>query len=98
MSYSISYQEKAVQEYEAATEWYRERSERAVENFAIAVKEKVEVLKQAPTTFKRTYRHFHEVALKRYPYSLIYIIDEKNKQVIISSIYHHKRSPRKKFR
>lgn len=39
MSYTISYQERALAEYEAATEWYRLHSEEAAINFEIAVKE-----------------------------------------------------------
>ena len=98
MSYSISYQEKALREYESGMEWYRLRSENAALNFEIAVKEKIEVLRFRPDTYKRTYKQFHEVSLKKYPYCIIYLIDEKAKRVIISSIFHHNRNPRLKYK
>jgi len=41
MSYTISYQEKALKEYESGIEWYRIQSENAAINFEIAVKEKL---------------------------------------------------------
>ena len=44
------------------------------------------------------YKNFHEVALTKYPDSLIYLVHENELTVIISSIYHHKRSPQKKYR
>jgi len=97
-SYNITYQERAIKEYESATQWYRQRSERAAENFESAVKEKIDALRTSPGLYKQTYKQFHEVALKRYPYSLVYMINEKERLVIISSIFHHKRHPKRKYR
>ena len=97
MSYTISYQERAIVEYETAMEWYRLRSEQAAVNFEIAIKEKIDPLRATSGTFKRSYKQFHEVSLKRYPFSIVYLIDEKRKTVIISSIFHHKRNPRLKY-
>jgi len=39
MSYTIVYQERAINEYEKSAAWYRERSVRAAENFETAIKE-----------------------------------------------------------
>ena len=98
MSYTISYQERALHEYESATEWYRLHSENAAVNFEIAVKEKIDILRSQPASYKKTYKLFHEVSFKKYPYSIVYLIDEKENQVIISSIFHHKRNPKVKFK
>lgn len=98
MSFSIAYQSRAKTEYELATQWYRERSESAAENFELAVQEKINILRTSPGRFKRSYKQFHEVALKRYPYSIIYLVNEHEKLVIISSIYHHSRNPKKKYK
>ena len=98
MTYKIVYQEKALLEYEQATLWYRERSEQAAAGFRDAVQEKIGELYVRPGQYKRSYKNFHEVALKKYPYSLIYLVREKEQTVIIFSIYHHKRSPQKKYR
>jgi hypothetical protein len=72
MSYIIIYQERASKEYESAIEWYREHSELAAQNFELAVKEKIELLRVAPENYKNTYKKFREVALKKYPYSLLH--------------------------
>jgi plasmid stabilization system protein ParE len=98
MNYSIAYQERALKEYESALEWYRDRSEIAAINFEIAVKEKINLLRINPESFKKTYRQFHEIFTGRYPYCIIYLIDKKTHTVIISSIFHHKRNPRIKYR
>lgn len=98
MSYIIAYQERALKEYELAIEWYREHSESAAQNFEVAVKEKIDILRAAPESYKNTYRKFREVVLKKYPYSILYIIEAQTKTIIIFSIYHHKRNPRKKYK
>jgi plasmid stabilization system protein ParE len=98
MVYSVFYQERALAEYEAAIVWYRNNSELAASNFELAVKEKIDILRNTPHLYHKSYKHFHEVALRKYPFSIVYIIDEKQFRIVISSIYHHKRSHKKKYR
>ncbi len=98
MNYTIFYLKRAIQEYDDAIGWYAEQSERAALNFQKAVAEKTDMLKSVPSIYKRTHKAFREVALNKYPFSVIYTIDSENKMVIISSIFHHSRNPRTKFR
>lgn len=97
MSYNIFYQPRALEEYEEAVKWYSKRSRMAAENFEAAVEERIEVLKTDPERFRKTYNEFREVTLKKYPYLLIYFVDNMKKQVIISSIFHNKRDSEAKF-
>lgn len=98
MSYQIVYQSRAVNEYEVAATWYKERSVQAAENFETAVNKKIDILRTTPTRYRKTYKEFREIKLEKYPFNIIYLVDEIKLKVIISSIYHHKRSPRKKYR
>ncbi len=98
MSFSIRYQKRALAEYENAVQWYREHSERAANNFEIAVNEKIDILRSEPDRYKKAYKQFHTVALRKYPYSIVYAINEQDYSVIISSIFHHKRNPRGKYK
>jgi plasmid stabilization system protein ParE len=97
MSYGIAYQPRAIADYEEAVAWYRDKSKQASENFEAAVEERIAVLKEDPHRYRKTYKQFHGVALKKYPYSIVYLINEKTKQVVISSICHHRRNPKKKY-
>ncbi|MBD0288539.1 MAG: type II toxin-antitoxin system RelE/ParE family toxin [Flavisolibacter sp.] len=98
MIYTIAFQPRAIIEYEQAVAWYRERSKQASENFEAAVDERINLLRSQPDRYKKSYKQFHEVVLKKFPYSILYLINEKEKQVVISSIYHHRRNPEKKYR
>ncbi|WP_145715616.1 type II toxin-antitoxin system RelE/ParE family toxin [Chitinophaga japonensis] len=79
-------------------EWYAERSEQAANNFIIAIRERLDILHSEPDRYRKTYKNFREITLKKYPYSIVYLINEIDKVIVISSIYHHKRSPRYKYK
>lgn len=98
MSYRHIYDPVALLEYKDATTWYAERSELAAANFVKSIKEKISVICKDPFRYRNTYKKFRETSLNVYPYSIIYTIDENVKTVIITSVFHHKRSPRRKFR
>lgn len=98
MSYIIAYQPRAIKEYEEAASWYKERSVQAAKNFETEIKKKIDILRNEPTRFRKTYKAFHEVKLDKYPFDIIYLIDEIKTVVVISSIYHKKRNPNKKYR
>lgn len=96
--YIIAYQQRAIKEYEEAASWYKERSTKAAENFDVEVKNKIDILRGEPTRFRKTYKEFREVKLNRYPFNIIYLVDKTKMIVVIASIYHNKRNPKKKYR
>lgn len=97
MSYIPFYVPKAVSEYEKAVAWYKERSEAAAQNLIAEVKERIEEICSNPLRYRNTYKHFRKTSLKKYPYYIIYFVDEDAQAIIISSLYHHKRNPKKGY-
>ncbi|MBL7700850.1 MAG: type II toxin-antitoxin system RelE/ParE family toxin [Ferruginibacter sp.] len=97
MSYKLVYSPEALIEFKDTVSWYTVRSNRAAENFVTAIKEKIASICKNPHIFRNPYKHFRQTSLKKYPFYLIYFIDEKEKTVILTSIYHHKRNPRKRY-
>jgi plasmid stabilization system protein ParE len=98
MSYEIAYQQRALTEFESAVNWYNKKSKLAAEKFAAAVEDRLTVLRTQPDRYRKGYKEFRETALKDYPYIIIYLVDEKKKQVVIASVFHQKRNPTKKPR
>ena len=98
MNYKHIFEPAALDEYSAALEWYYERSENAAMNFVKEVKDKIKEVCSDPLRYRNTYKQFREKSLKKYPFCIVYLVDEVEKVVVISSVYHHKRNPRKKFR
>ena len=95
--YQFNYSPIALIEYTDSVQWYKERSTKAAENFVKEVRGKIDSICQSPFRYPETYGHFRETSLKKYPYSIIYFIDEKVKMIIVTSVFHQKRNPQKKF-
>jgi plasmid stabilization system protein ParE len=98
MSYQYIFLEKAQEEYEIALNWYKEKSLKATENFVNELKRQISVICEDPSRYRNTYKNYRETSLKRFPYSIIYFIDEDQKIIVIQSIFHHRRNPRNKYK
>jgi plasmid stabilization system protein ParE len=98
MSYSYLFSPRAAEEYEDAFEWYQERSAVAADNLLIEVEETIRVICKDPYRYRKTHKDLQELSLKKYPYYLIYLIDDVKKIVTIISLFHHKRNPANKYR
>jgi len=97
MNYQYVYAPVALIEYKDAIRWYDAHSNLVAENFVIAVKEKIESICEDPLRYRISFKNYRETSLKKYPYYLVYFIDERKKIIVISSVYHHKHNPKKKY-
>ena len=89
---------KAQTEYEESIEFYAERSEQATLKFIEIVEQTIEQLCKKPYGNRKKYKNYYEINLEKYPFSIIYIIEEEVKQIIIISIYHQSRNPKYKYK
>ena len=97
MIYNHIYEPRALLEYEEAVLWYRERSKQASENFELAINEKLHEICMNPTLYRNTKKYFREAFLKKYPFSIIYFIDEIFDTIVVTSIFHNSRNPKRKY-
>ncbi len=95
--YTITLRKRAAKEYLEAIAWYKERSVLAAENFVKAVNEAFISIELQPANYKNVYKHFYEIKLRKYSYSIVYFIDEKKNSIVITTVFHYKRNPKKKF-
>jgi plasmid stabilization system protein ParE len=98
MKYRHIYDPIALEEYKEAVKWYKDRSIMAAENFVIEIKKKINTICEDPLRFRNAYSVFREVLLKKYPYTVVYFVDERKKKIIITSVFHNKRNPTSKYR
>ncbi len=85
-------------EYEKSLHWYAVRSEQAAINFIKAVDIALKLICDNPERWRNKYKNYHELGLKKYPFTVIYIIDSEKELVVVTSIYHHKRNPKKRYK
>lgn len=98
MSCKTIFRERTLKEYAEAIGWYKERSLQAAENFVLAVSQTLNDIENKPDHFRLTYKNYREAKTKKYPYSIIYFIDNKTQTIIITTLFHQKRNPKSKFR
>lgn len=98
MSYRYILHEYAQEDYESSLRWYMERSVQAAENFIAAVDNAFQLICDNPSRWRNAYKDYYELGLKKYPFSIIYTIEEDEKLIVVSAIYHRKRNPKKKYR
>ena len=87
-----------MKEYEEAFNWYRKNSVIAADKMVLEFGGAMETICKHPDRHRNAYKNFHEFSLKKYPYKIIYIINEDRQMIIIVSFYHYKRHPRNKYK
>lgn len=97
MKYTITFRERASREYLDALLWYKARSVNTAERFVKAIDETLGNVIVNPARFRNTYKNFYEATVKKFPFSIVYFIDEIEKRIVIVSVFHFRRNPVKKF-
>lgn len=90
--------ELAQQDYDKAVEWYATKSIKAAENLIIEVEHALQLICDNPDRWRNEYKQFRELGVKKYPYVIIYTVEENKQLVIITAIFHTNRNPKKKYR
>ena len=98
MIYAYIFEPNAAKEYEETLIWYEERSILAADNFIIAVQEGIKQACSDPFRYRNLYSNLREITLRKYPFNLIYYVNESKMEIVIVSVFHHKRNPKNKYR
>ena len=98
MKYRFIINKLAAQDIEESFSWYKEKSKRAADNFTIEIENAIEKICGNPKIGKNKYKDAYEIRLKKYPFIIVYLIDEKGKLIIITGVFHHMRNPETKYR
>lgn len=81
-------------EVEEAYHWYEDRNPGLGAEFVRAVDVVVAVIRRHPKRHPEVYKHARQAVLRRFPYSIYYIIQPDDSSEVISC-FHTRRNPRK---
>jgi toxin ParE1/3/4 len=98
MSYDLKIRQEASQEFANAFVWYEEQQQGLGVIFENAVRRKLNQICKNPYHYKAEYNRFHQALTEKFPFLIVYTIDETSKQILIMAIFHTSRNPNKKFR
>jgi plasmid stabilization system protein ParE len=98
MAYSFIINDEAIKELTEAFLWYEEQQSGLGKEFRAEVFIKLGKICNDPFHYKISYKKFHEALTERFPFLIVYFVDEKNRLVIVTAIFHTSRNPRSKFK
>ena len=73
--------------------WYNEKQKVLGKRFTAEVREKVHFIKQNPKASNVRYDGVRTAVLNVFPFMIHYTINESNKTVIVSAVFHTSRNP-----
>jgi plasmid stabilization system protein ParE len=98
MSYSYILHDKAQEDYESAILWYEQGGQLTSDKFIAAVDRAFELICEHPTRWRKAGKRYRILSLNKYPYTIIYSIDEQNQLIVISAVHNDSKSPKSKYR
>lgn len=96
--YSCVFREEASKDFTEAFVWYEQQQNELGQSFQRKVYSKLEKICNNPFHYKRSYKHFHEAAVDKFPFVIVYLVDEKLKLITVFAIFHTSRNPKRKFK
>lgn len=94
MIYKIIISKRAQLEILDITDYYYHINLELVYKFYLKLEETYDYLKMYPY-FQIRYKEFRVIMIKKFPYILVFEIDESNKSVYILSCFHTSKNPEK---
>lgn len=98
MTYSFVLRDEAVREYTEAFIWYEEQQDGLGQVFKRAIQNKLKSICDNPVHYKISYKNYHEALADKFPFLIIYTVDEKAKLITVMAVFHTSRNPKRKFR
>jgi plasmid stabilization system protein ParE len=83
---------EAEAEITEAFRWYEDRSEGLGSEFMRALDASLSAIQRNPTAFAIVHRQMRRALLRRFPYAVIYLLEDRT--VIVLACFHASRDPR----
>lgn len=96
MKYFLIVKEEADNESAESYLWYENQQTGLGEEFLEEVEAALNVIQNHPLHYQKVYKTYRHIPLRRFPFVLIFEIE--NNSVIVYSIFHTSRNPKKKFK
>ena len=89
---------RAEKELLSSYSWYEKQQKGLGNKFLNEFYSKAALIEKHPKRAISKRQGYHEKPMSIYPYLIVYRYDEHKKTIIISTVFHFKRNPKKKYR
>ena len=93
MSYKIKLLPIVHTDLRKAKKWYHEKSETLAKEFKTEVDKEIDYIGDYPEHYQRKYKELRQSLVTRFPYAIFYLVEEKQKRIIVFGILHTSRNP-----
>lgn len=98
MTYSFIFREEATNDFIDGYAWYEEQRVGLGEMFEAAVFDKLSRVCENPLHYKITYKGYHEALIDKFPFLLVYTVDEDTNHIFVFAVFHTSRNPKSKLK
>ena len=90
---------RAEKEYLDSYLWYEGQQAGLGLRFGACVRKKLQYISANPDLYSKKNGQFYETTLgKPFPFVVIFLVDKKRSRIIVTSIFHTSRHPRKRYK
>ncbi|MBI5916628.1 MAG: type II toxin-antitoxin system RelE/ParE family toxin [Bacteroidetes bacterium] len=93
MAYSIAIKKQAQQALWEAMDWYEAQSAGLGAALSQEFYDYLQKLTENPHRFMVVFDPFRRMLLKKFPYQVVFAIDEKRQRVVVMALWHDRRDP-----
>jgi len=90
--YILKFHPDVERDLQKAYSWYEEKLTDLGDDFLQIFYSSIELITENPLQFPKKYRNYHRCLLRKFPYSVYYII--KDDLIIVMGVFHHSRDPK----
>jgi len=93
--YKAIVSESAKADIKESAKWYNKQQKGLGKRFTQSIKECVKIIQQQPESFQERYKNNRIGIPEKFPYLIIYNVDNNNKVVVIIAVFHSSQNPQK---
>jgi plasmid stabilization system protein ParE len=97
MTYILKYSSKAEAEYFKAFDYYEDQSEGLGGRFEQSIANKIDQIIKNPYHYSGRRSNYKECWVKDFPFLIVYKILVQKQVIVITSIFHTSRNPKRKY-
>ena len=98
MSWDYTLHELAQKDYENAVEWYATKSIKLANDLIGEIEHSLKLISENPNRWRQEHENFRELKINKFPYQIVYLVDEYEKHVLIVAVFHTSNDPKRKYR
>lgn len=94
--YSVIFHPLAEKEFFESFEYYENQISGLGNDFIKTIDKTIDIIRKDPQIFPFKHKKLQEAILKKFPFVIVYKVNEKQKTIFILSVFHTSRNPSKK--